>query len=263
MSFIHEDGSETSWTDHMVPESEEFGWVIKENLNVEFDDDFIRHLDPAERQRVCCILTARENGEAILKIDHNYAMADSLMAIFGFHRVGQKDIIVEPTKEGSMDPMNANMLPEAETADIEAEFASLISSNGTTTTLDVKNSLRSKGFWVDQLAVSKAIWNFIINQKPKYQFDYIAGHRVYFEASAKQIIGSTLGSVGSGYIPAACSFKAKKTPAIGDWEVRLADGLGPRALGIPFFGVTRNKARYAYSKQYGVGYVDTIAKKIG
>ena len=65
MSFIHEDGSETSWTDHMVPEPEEFGWVIEENLNVDFDDDFIKHLDPEDRYRTRCIQVAKENGEAV------------------------------------------------------------------------------------------------------------------------------------------------------------------------------------------------------
>ena len=64
MSFIHEDGSETSWTDHLVPEPEEFGWVIEERLDVEFDDDFIAHLYPEERRRVCGIQIAKENESA-------------------------------------------------------------------------------------------------------------------------------------------------------------------------------------------------------
>ena len=128
MSFIHEDGSETSWSNSMVSDLE-FGWVIDEGLHVDFDDDFIRHLDPEDQYRVRCIQIAQEN-EAAMKIDsNNYAAADSFMAIFGFHRVNKRDIISEETKEGSMDPMNANMLPEITDADVEKAFTDLLETN--------------------------------------------------------------------------------------------------------------------------------------
>jgi hypothetical protein len=257
MSFIHEDGSETSWTDHMVPEPDEFGWVIEENLNVEFDDDFIRHLDPEDQYRVRCIQVAKENEAAM---EPNYGALDSFMAIFGFHRVSQKDITSEPNKEGSMDPMNANMLPEAQAVDIELEFAAL-AEEGDVTTLDVKNSLRKK-FWVNQNEVSRAVWDFVQAQSPKFSFRYENGHRVYFLAQ-----NATAGTVGSGYNsplydPKSVAFnrpKAKRAPAIGDWSI---DARGFSSAPVQYKGMTRNQARYDFAKTYGVKYIYTFARKI-
>jgi len=205
-----------------------------------------------------------ENGDNDL-----YAAADAFMGIFGFHRVRHTDTI--SNKEGHMDPANANNLPEATQSDIIQEFDALVRSNVDTTTLAVKESLRGKGFWVNQRDVSDAIWGYVQNNLDKYKYEYQHGHRIYRYEPTQGIFGSgipfgTLNTLSSGG-PAGKShkittYKVRRTPTIGTWEVFSAGGpLGLQPIET-FTNTTRNKARYEYAKQYGVKYVDTVAKKI-
>ncbi len=220
MSFIHFDGSESSWSD-------------------------------------------LESGDNDL-----YAAADAFMKIFGFHRERQTDTIYN--KEGHMDPANANNLPEATQSDIIQEFDVLVRSNVDTTTLAVKESLRGKGFWVNQRDISDAIWGYVQNNLDKYTYEYQNGHRIYRYEPTQSIFGNGIPAgtfnVSTGGPPGKShkitTYKVKRTQTVGTWEVFAAGG----ALGLhpteTFTNTTRNKARYEYSKQYNVKYVDTVAKKI-
>jgi hypothetical protein len=197
------------------------------------------------------------------------AAADTLMGIFGFHRVRQTDTI--HNKEGHMDPANANNLPEATQSDIIQEFDALVRSNSDTTTLAVKESLRGKGFWVNQRNVSDAIWGYVQNNLDTYTYEYQNGHRVYRYEPAQGIFGGgipagTLNTLSSSG-PVSKSrkitpYKAKRVPSTGTWEVYAPDGNFALLLSETFTNTTRNKARYEYAKQHNVKYVDTIARKI-
>ena len=139
-----------------------------------------------------------------------------------------------------MDPTNANMLPEATQDDIIKEFEVLVGSSAEVTTLDVKESLRGKNFWVNQGIISKTIWDFVRNN-PKFDIDYVAGHRVYSLASS--------GSV-------AVAGTIKPPVVIGDWEIAAPDGTTKL-----YTNTTRNKARYEFSKEYNIPYAALRSRK--
>lgn len=198
-----------------------------------------------------------------------YAAADTFMGIFGFHRVRQIDTI--HNKEGYMDPANANNLPEATQSNIVQEFETLAHSNPDTTTLAVKESLRGKGFWVNQRDVSDAIWGYVQNNLDTYKYEYQNGHRIYRYEPTQGMFGGgipagTFNTLSSGS-PAGKShkitlYKAKRVPSTGTWEVYAPGGNLVLLPSETFTNTTRNKARYEYAKQYGVKYVDTVARKI-
>ncbi len=288
MSWIDEDGNEVSWTDHMVRDDyeihvtppspprkytdeemeeeydQDFSWAL--DTPVDFDEDFIAHLNARERMHVHRIQVAKENGAAT---EINPAGAGRLFfwALFGppapfrltfgeqtrynMHRESGVTTI-EYHKEGSMDPMNANMLPEITDADVEGSFATLLETNDEVTTLDVKNDLRAKGFWANQNDVSRAIWKFVQATAPKYSYDYSAGHRVYSVTPADQLIAAP------GTVPVPVS---KKPADIGDWEVFNRNGANGANPSKTYLGVTRNKARYDFAKEFGISYINAVARK--
>ena len=200
--------------------------------------------------------TDAENGDNDL-----FAAADSFFGIFGYHRVSQKDIISH--KEGHMDPANANNLPEATQSDIEQEFDSLVRSNSETTTLAVKESLRGRGFWVNQRDVSDCVWSFVQSNMNDYNFTYKHGHRVYrYAPISSSFAAQTPGTFASGSGNKAIYHKAKRVQVVGNWLVYAPGGNLVLLPTETYSGVTRNKARYDYAKQYNVPYVTTIAKKL-
>jgi hypothetical protein len=161
---------------------------------------------------------------------------------------------IDTNKEGFMDPANANNLPEAKDTDIQQEFLTLCdTSKSGVTTLDVKISLRNKGFWVNQADVSNAIFDYVNTNASKFVVTYGQNHRVYSFATITPVI-----STNTSYAAPAI----KKASSLGDWQVYAPGG----SLGLypteDFPNTTRNKARYAYSRQYDVPYVDTIARRL-
>lgn len=248
MSGFNSDGSTWSWTDHMVEDPDSFVSLGDAKLCVLGIE---RPIDPDEQWALNKLNISIENIRAV-KSD-----------LTRLHK-SQLDII--SNKEGHMDPANANNLPEATYTDIEQEFDSLVRSNNETTTLAVKESLRGKGFWVNQRDVSDAIWKFVQNNRNDYNFHYENGHRVYTYAPIGGGIplGNVLTMSGgpSGKTHKIVPYKTKRTQTVGTWEVYSTGG----PLGLQptetYTNTTRNKARYEYCKQYGVKYVDTVAKKI-
>lgn len=156
------------------------------------------------------------------------AGVDSFMAIFGFHRV-----------QG--DKMNAGMKPVADRDDILTTFEELIDESGSTTTLDVKEALREDGFWIKQSDVSDVITQFVDGTND-YTFTIDRNHRVYEKA-------------GTSFAPSLPSYvkKPKAVQKVSDWAV--TDGTST----VVYTGMTRNQARYQFSKVHNTAYVDVRA----
>ena len=163
------------------------------------------------------------------------AGVDEFMAIFGFHRVQEDNMSTQ-----------TGMKPVANYRDIIDTFEDLIEANGTTTTLDVKRDLRAGGFWVKQSDVSEALDAMLDDEDgDRYTFTINRNHRVYRLADDDAIIP----------IPtvARVQVRAKKIPSVGSWDV--TDGIERST----YRNMTRNQARYAFSKDFDVPYINTRA----
>jgi len=130
MSFICEDGNEISWTDHMVRDLKDFERPISFASACSLGVD--APIDPDTQWAV---------NRLNVSLQNLCAAKSNPCRLLGSHL----DII--SNKEGHMDPANANNLPEATYQDIVTEFKVLLDGLSDVTTLDVKNSLRNKGFW--------------------------------------------------------------------------------------------------------------------
>lgn len=272
---------------YIGPDGEDFSWV--HNLVVDFDEDFINHLEDEDKGRVRCIQVAMENKNASdwdeedfvgfekSFSDAKYVSSLNILTPFEFQvmlhnnlerfiahslRESQCDIIC--IKEGHMDPANANNLPEATRDNIKDEFDNLLAEHGETTTLDVKNALRAKGFWVNQRDVSDTIWD-IVQSSSSYTYQYENGHRVYTPLFGGGIPVGNITTLSSGSGNKVSLHKVnpktfyKRAPTVGDWTIDTGTAAGPSEV---FKNTTRNKARYEYAKKYGVKYVETCARKI-
>ena len=157
-----------------------------------------------------------------------------------------------------MDPANVMNIPEATETDIQTEFLRQLNQNGTTTSLDVKEALR-KSFWVNQRDVSRVLNEYAKNSSEEVEWDLApAGYRVY-----KKVAVPTVSSVLSATqcLPSS----TYPTPVTGDWEVHAVYSLrGSITVMSPklYRSTTRNKARYAYAREFSVPYVDTAARRV-
>lgn len=162
----------------------------------------------------------------------NIAAADAFMAIFGLKRV-----------EEEKDEMSTQtgIKPVASRDDIIQRFVELIDAKGETTTLEVKESLRADGFWALQSDVSLAIASMVDGDGDEGDYTYDIdrrGYRVYREIGSRTRIAP------------------KASATIGTWDV--FDGMRTAT----YSGVTRNQARYLFSKEYNVPYIDTRVTKV-
>ena len=164
---------------------------------------------------------------------------DNFMAIFGFKRVSAK-----PVQGG---PMNTGMRPVADKDDILTAFEKLIDENGKTTTLEVKASLRSDGFWVKQDGVSDIIAEYVDYDSNEYTFTIDRNHRVY------EPIANIVHMPAKASVPSFVG-KPKTVAKVGDWEA--TDGTDTQT----YCDMTRNQARYLFSKQFDVPYISVNAK---
>lgn len=160
----------------------------------------------------------------------NIDAADAFMAIFGFKRVEEGD-----------SKMSTGIKPVASDDDIIEVFKELIDDdeNGSTTTLEVKNTLRDRQYWVKQDEVSETIRSYVEYEDASYDFTISGNHRVYAKVTT---LPSWVG-------------KPKAVAKISTWKCS--------APGVPtdayYSNMTRNQARYRFSQEYGVPYVKTSA----
>jgi hypothetical protein len=123
--------------------------------------------------------------------------------------------------------------------DIERTFKKLIEEDGSTTTLDVKNDLRARGYWVKQSEVSTVL-DAIVSTDDSYTYDIDRNHRIYSKNSAP--LPSFIG-------------KPKAVQKQGTWKCS--------APGVPvdayYSNMTRNQARYRFSLEHDTPYVGVRA----
>lgn len=158
---------------------------------------------------------------------------DNFMAIFGFKRAN-------PVQGGPK--MNTGMKPVADKDDILTAFEALIDENGTTTTLDVKKALRADGFWVKQSDISDVIAEYVDYDTTEYSFTIDRNHRVY------ELAANAAPTTLPPYVGAP-----KAVAKVADWEV--TDGVDTQT----YCDMTRNQARYLFSKQFDVPYIKVNA----
>ena len=72
-----------------------------------------------------------------------------------------------------------------EKADIEAVFDELIDKNGQTTSLEVKEELRSQGFWATQAVVGVELRN--IADAKGCDWDFNGTYRIYYEPGTQNM----------------------------------------------------------------------------
>lgn len=157
--------------------------------------------------------------------------------------------------------MFINDLTVAEDDTITKEFEYLLLLKGKITTLEVKNVLRSKGYWVDQRDVSRCLADYVSLNTDKYSFSIENHHRVY--SLVDQSPDSNQPVVPNSVTPPIPYNKGSSgtysAPTVG-WCVTgsFANMVLPTET---YPDLTRNKARYAYAKKYKILYTDTSAKR--
>lgn len=139
-----------------------------------------------------------------------------------------------------------------EEKDIIEVFKEMLDDVGEATSLDVKEALREKGFWVDQKAVSEAISYYVAYNPGVYLVTYENGYKVY------QLDWSN-SSPASPVAPVVVKPKAKKGEYV-VWAPSLTSKMTGDCPTEVYSDITRNAARYAYAKKYGVDYTEVSAK---
>lgn len=120
-----------------------------------------------------------------------------------------------------------------------ATAMSLIDTNGSVTTLEVKNSLRSEGYWAKQPEVSKMLAD--VAQSAGWTFTDNGVHRTYVNHPTVKAT-----------VPASHSTKP------GDWIATSTTNAAQ--LVLPGF-FTRDEARRQYKETYGVKWENTRTKR--
>jgi hypothetical protein len=153
-------------------------------------------------------------------------------------------------------------------SDIEDVFNELLDENDQTTSLEVKEELRSRGFWATQAIVGVALRE--IADENGIDWDFNGTYRTYYKAGTQNM--SPTPSFG-GVLVSAPTVPAKKrvpitaqdrepidTPDTGDWEVTsTAD---PSTVMYFKGALTPGQARYAFHLETGVAYVDIRSKRV-
>lgn len=133
--------------------------------------------------------------------------------------------------------------------DVIVVAADLIVKNGSTTTLDVKNELRTRGFKAFQIEVSKFMDAACVSENWEINDNGI--YRTYADrntSSPTKIKPATTGTASS-------MIKGN----VGDWEVNSVTDKTVIILGGH---LTRDAVRSAYAKATGAKFADTRARKI-
>lgn len=149
---------------------------------------------------------------------------------------------------------------------IEDSAADLLDVNGNTTNLEIKEYLRSDGYWMLQKDVSWAM-TWLCEQNSWYAImDPTNTYRIYYPdyASAENALlhqspaVSTNGDTDNSSRP-----DKKDTPRhrFGDWELFVyGDDQGTYPT-VTLRGMWRNEARNQYSLDFGVSYSKIAANK--
>ena len=152
-------------------------------------------------------------------------------------------------------------------SDIESAFEDLLAAGNQTTSLNVKEELRDRGFWATQGEVGVAVRE--IADDLGIDWDYNGVYRTYYAPGTH--MSPTSGAwnqIGPGaYVKAPASLAKQKTPPAspadrepiknptsGDW---IAWDINDPNSPLYFIGkLTATQARYAFTLATGANYVD-------
>jgi hypothetical protein len=166
--------------------------------------------------------------------------------------------------------MSYNQLSQS---DVETVVNELIDKNGSTTSLEVKEELRNRGFWATQAIVGVAMRE--IADSGSIPWDFNGRYRTYYKPGTQMSPTSASGltpASASASTPVQVTVKPKRvpldpgdrepidSPAVGDWTVYDTKGNG---VPLSFRGkLTEGQAKYAYIlKTTGATFVDIRAER--
>ena len=153
--------------------------------------------------------------------------------------------------------------------DVKDAAVKLMQSNGSTTTLDVKNELRTLGFWATQGIVSDLMNE--VSDDEGWTFDNTSGYRVYrVKAVATTDSNDSNDSQDDGSVSddgKYMSRNGKKIEAIDAKDIKSDDWeCYSQVAGIPtqyFPGeFSRDEVRCAFRFYAGLHFNDTRAKRL-
>ncbi len=157
-----------------------------------------------------------------------------------------------------MDPNNVNNLPVPTLDEVEKVFDQLLTEDGETTTLQVKQELRNNGYWVSQNEISNACHLLYRDNPTKYKRVFLSGHKVYSfapqTATPVTTVAPTQPVVQVKVFPDAVEIQIGQA---GDWEVE-----SPSEKIFVKGDTSRNKARAFLSKKTGEEYLTITAVRI-
>lgn len=135
--------------------------------------------------------------------------------------------------------------------------AALIIANGSTSTLEVKNSLRNQGYFATQVTVSQFMDE--LAKEGEFQFQDNGMYRTYTDATNQLATIAKNVVVTKTTTPSGSKIVTATTPQSGDWEVNSTTN---KVVHYYSSLLTRDEVRQQYAKQYGVKFVDTRSRKV-
>lgn len=156
--------------------------------------------------------------------------------------------------------------------DVKNVALDLISKNGSTTNLDIKNELRNQGFYATQTEISEIMDNEHAGWGLTFSFNGM--FRTYSTDNGQSSASSSnTSSFGGMNLPGSVStspaapkvripVQETNSPVAGDWKV--FDAGNPSNILYYLAGPSRNAVRYAFlsGSPVSVKYVDTRAVKV-
>lgn len=151
-----------------------------------------------------------------------------------------------------------HIMQTATRQDIAAKARALITANGSTTTLDVKNALRADGFWVKQDMVRDSMLDITQKDGDIEYRETGNGYREYFFSGA--VVNAAPVTVPASTFQLAGSMRVKinhdNDPAT--YIVTHADGHSVRQ----YDNVPRGAAKHLWAKDTGFDFRFARTKKI-
>jgi hypothetical protein len=150
-------------------------------------------------------------------------------------------------------------------ADVESVMNDLLNKNGQTTSLEVKEELRNRGFWATQAVVGTTLQE--IAEDNDVPFDFNGVYRTYYQPGT-QMSPTPATAPATSVAPAAPPVRQPVNPQdrdplataeVGAWQCTTADGSNPLYFKST---LSAEQARYSYHLVTGEAYVNVRSKRV-
>lgn len=148
-------------------------------------------------------------------------------------------------------------------ADVFDVVTDLIEENGSTTTLDIKNELRERGFFAKQADVSEFMQQIADSEDIEFNFNGV--HRVYTIKTSRKVQTQKINTGNTMHVYTATQYVKRDGTEIetidkcdsesGDYRVWSVNH--DEELYFGDIGYTRSDLRQAYASICGVKFADT------